>query len=88
VAAVSTCSRVASELNEGDKAAYAADPTSCTPPGTVSYQVRYDSQTTSNTRLKFMTDGILLREIQFDFLLRDYSAILLDEVRRVLSLTL
>jgi hypothetical protein len=31
------------------------------------------------TAVKFMTDGILMREIQDDFLLRRYSAIIVDE---------
>ena len=34
----------------------------------------------ANTRIKFMTDGILLREVRDDFLLSKYSAIVLDEV--------
>lgn len=29
--------------------------------------------------MKFMTDGILLREVQTDFLLRKYSVIVIDE---------
>lgn len=33
-------------------------------------QVRYDRAVGSATRVKFMTDGILLRELQEDFLLR------------------
>lgn len=46
----------------------------------VGYQVRYDSHTiTPKTKVKFMTDGILLREITQDILLRQYSIILLDE---------
>ena len=50
------------------------------PAGLVAYQVRHDASTvTSNTRIKFMTDGILLREIASDLLLREYSAIILDE---------
>ena len=41
---------------------------------------RYDSSgVTKDTRIKFMTDGILLREIQEDLLLRKYSVIILDE---------
>ena len=32
-----------------------------------------------NMRLKFMTDGILLKEIQSDFLCSKYSCIVLDE---------
>jgi len=46
----------------------------------VGYQVRYDTATVgAATRLKFMTDGILVREIQDDLLLRRYSVIVLDE---------
>lgn len=71
VAAVSTAKRVAEELNVpfggGDK-------------GQVGYQIRYDAAHVGpNTRIKFMTDGILLKEIQQDFLLRQYSIVLLDE---------
>lgn len=32
-----------------------------------------------DTAVKFMTDGILLRELQSDLLLRDYSVLVLDE---------
>jgi HrpA-like RNA helicase len=32
------------------------------------------------TRIKFMTDGILLREAMLDPLLTSYSAIIMDEV--------
>lgn len=46
----------------------------------VGYQIRYDATTVgSDTRIKFMTDGILLREISQDLLLRKYSVIILDE---------
>ncbi|MCO5612254.1 hypothetical protein L7F22_066518 [Adiantum nelumboides] len=45
----------------------------------VGFQVRHDRNVGSNTRIKFMTDGILLREVQSDFLLRKYSVIVLDE---------
>ncbi|KAI5069161.1 hypothetical protein GOP47_0015462 [Adiantum capillus-veneris] len=45
----------------------------------VGFQVRHDRRVGSNTRIKFMTDGILLREVQSDFLLRKYSVIVLDE---------
>lgn len=43
------------------------------------YQVRHDRHISSDTRIKFMTDGILLRELQEDFLLRKYSVLLVDE---------
>ncbi|CAA7027917.1 unnamed protein product [Microthlaspi erraticum] len=45
----------------------------------VGFQVRYDKKIGENSCIKFMTDGILLREIQNDFLLRRYSVIILDE---------
>ncbi|KAI9918012.1 hypothetical protein PsorP6_013257 [Peronosclerospora sorghi] len=71
VAAISTAKRVvAEELNVPFGA----------PKGHVGYQIRYDAEHVSeHTRIKFMTDGILLKEIQQDFLLRPYSIILLDE---------
>ena len=34
---------------------------------------------TDNTKIKFMTDGVLLREIEKDFLLTTYSVIIIDE---------
>lgn len=45
----------------------------------VGFQVRHDRRIGENSSLKFMTDGILLREVQSDFLLRRYSVIVLDE---------
>lgn len=42
-------------------------------------QVRYDRRMSKGTALKFMTDGILLRELQEDFLLTKYSSIIIDE---------
>ena len=47
----------------------------------VGYQIRYDSQFFDNklTKVKFMTDGILLKEIESDFLLKHYSVIIIDE---------
>lgn len=42
-------------------------------------QVRYDRKLGKDTALKFMTDGILLRELQEDFLLSKYSSIVIDE---------
>ena len=50
--------------------------------GSIGYQVRHDSNTISDecTRVKFCTDGILLRECKEDLLLTKYSCIVLDEV--------
>ncbi|KAG0050604.1 putative ATP-dependent RNA helicase DHR1 [Gryganskiella cystojenkinii] len=65
VAAVSMADRVAKELN--------------LPASKVSHQIRYDATTSPETVMKFMTDGVLLRELNSDFLLRKYSAIIIDE---------
>ena len=45
----------------------------------VGYTVRFDDCTCKNTKLKYMTDGMLLREALLDPLLRRYSTVLLDE---------
>lgn len=45
----------------------------------VGYQVRFDDHTSPDTRLKLMTDGILLAETQDDRDLRQYHTIILDE---------
>ncbi|QCU78435.1 ATP-dependent RNA helicase HrpA [Citricoccus sp. SGAir0253] len=51
-----------------------------TPIGTdVGYQVRFTAETSADTRIKVMTDGILLAEIQHDRLLSRYAAIIIDE---------
>ena len=65
VAAVSMAKRVNDEL--GDHG------------GIVAYQIRFDSTVSSKTAIKFMTDGILLRELSEDLLLRKYSVIVIDE---------
>ena len=66
VAAFALSKRVSEELNlkEGNE---------------VGYQVRNDNKTTKNTKIKFMTDGILLKEIESDPLLTRYSVIFIDE---------
>lgn len=46
---------------------------------TVGYHVRFDDYTSSKTDITFMTDGILLRKIQFDPLLTEFSIIMVDE---------
>lgn len=47
--------------------------------GYVGYQVRFEDKTTRDTRIKFMTDGILLAETQGDHDLRQYEALIIDE---------
>ena len=48
---------------------------------TVGYQIRYDSHFYSpeKTKIKFMTDGILLKELETDFMLKKYSVLIIDE---------
>ena len=67
IAARSVAQRIASELGEklGE--------------GTVGFQVRFTRETGRGTRLKLMTDGILLAEIGRDRLLKRYDAIIIDE---------
>ena len=66
IAARTVAERIASELGE--------------PLGeTVGYQVRFTSKTTRATRLKVMTDGIMLAEIGHDRDLRRYDTIIIDE---------
>lgn len=45
----------------------------------VGYQVRFTADVSKATRIKLMTDGILLAEIADDPLLKRYSAIIIDE---------
>ncbi len=45
----------------------------------VGYQVRFHDQVGPNTRIKIMTDGILLAETQSDAEFRNYDTLILDE---------
>lgn len=45
----------------------------------VGYQHRFDKKLSDDTRIKFMTDGVLLTETLFDPLLRAYDTIIIDE---------
>ncbi|HWA24722.1 MAG TPA: ATP-dependent helicase HrpB [Lacunisphaera sp.] len=45
----------------------------------VGYQIRLDSRVSKATRIRFVTEGILLRQMSFDPTLRDISAIIFDE---------
>ncbi|XP_017042943.1 ATP-dependent RNA helicase DHX33 [Drosophila ficusphila] len=66
VAAITVARRVAQELsgNIGD---------------TVGYTVRFEDATSNNTKIRFLTDGVLLRESIKDRLMLKYSVIILDE---------
>jgi ATP-dependent helicase HrpA len=47
--------------------------------GIVGYQVRFTDRVGADTRIKLMTDGILLNEIHRDRLLKKYDTIIIDE---------
>ncbi len=66
IAATSVAARVASELE-------------CELGNEVGYQIRFEERTNARTYVKFMTDGILLAEIQGDRLLRRYDTLIIDE---------
>lgn len=65
VAAVSMAARVGEELG--------------TSKARVAHQIRFDTTVSRETAVKFMTDGVLLREISEDFTLKKYSAVIIDE---------
>lgn len=67
VAAISLAKRVAEEINSDLG-------------HLVGYSVRFDEVCSNNTKLKFMTDGILLREFMSSPSLSEYSCVMLDEV--------
>lgn len=60
-------------------AARVADEIGCELGGLVGYNVRFDNKTTDKTKIKFLTDGMLLRECMVDRDLSQYSYILIDE---------
>ena len=45
----------------------------------VGCKIRFNDQTTPRTVIKFLTDGMLLAEVQGDPMLRDYDTIIIDE---------
>ncbi|KAF3897563.1 ATP-dependent RNA helicase [Trichophyton interdigitale] len=72
VAAVSLARRVAEEVG--------CPLGSSSPASKVGYAVRFDTSVSPSTRIKFMTDGMLLQEMLSDPWLTKYSAIVVDEV--------
>ncbi|KAI9671620.1 MAG: putative ATP-dependent RNA helicase dhr2 [Trizodia sp. TS-e1964] len=71
IAAITLAHRVSQEMGS---------PLNLSPMSHVGYSVRFDNSTTTNTKIKYVTEGILLLELLRDPWLREYSAIVLDEV--------
>ncbi|KAE8393166.1 P-loop containing nucleoside triphosphate hydrolase protein [Aspergillus alliaceus] len=72
VAAISLARRVAEEMG--------TPLGSSSPASKVGYSVRFDTSTSPSTRVKFLTEGMLLQEMLHDPSLTRYSAIVVDEV--------
>ncbi|SCU90189.1 LAMI_0E00980g1_1 [Lachancea mirantina] len=74
VAAINLASRVAQEhgCRLGDR---------------VGYSVRFDNKSGSRTRLKYLTDGMLLRELMLNKKLSEYSHVIIDEAHERTILT-
>ena len=66
IAATSVAARVAAEMNDAEMAV-------------VSYRIRFADRTKKTTRIKFLTDGMLLAEAATDRRLSRYDAIIIDE---------
>ncbi len=64
IAAVAVAERVADELGTAEM---------------VGYKIRFRDRTSSRTRIKFMTDGVLLAETRHDRDLKRYDTIIIDE---------
>lgn len=72
VAAISLARRVAEEMGS-----YMG---SQSPMAKVGYSVRFDNATGPNTKIKFLTEGMLLQEMLRDPVMSQYSAVVVDEV--------
>ena len=66
VAAISVAKRLAEEMNTNVG-------------GLVGFSVRFEDVTSKKTKLRIVTDGILLREAMVDPLLKNYNWVILDE---------
>ena len=72
VAAITLARRVAEEMG--------TPLGSSSPASKVGYSVRFDNSTSPCTRIKFLTEGMLLQEMLRDPWLPEYSAVIVDEV--------
>ena len=64
ISAITVSARINEELNEP----------------LAGYKIKYENTIKKETKIKFVTEGVLLREISCDFLLNEYSVIILDEI--------
>lgn len=72
VAAISLARRVAEEMG--------SPLGSASPASKVGYSVRFDENTSPGTRIKYLTEGMLLQELLRDATLSQYSCVVVDEV--------
>lgn len=72
VAAISLARRVAEEMGSFFGAQ--------SPAARVGYSVRFDNAAGPNTKVKFLTEGMLLQEMLRDPEMKQYSAVIVDEV--------
>ncbi|CAD2101406.1 ATP-dependent RNA helicase DHX36, putative [Plasmodium vinckei] len=68
VATITVAERVSKEMGRGNVGEY------------VGYSIRFKNVCSKKTKIKFVTDGILIREIMGDPLLKNYKFIILDEI--------
>lgn len=66
IAAVSVSAYIQRQLEKADA-------------GIVGYKMRFDDKTSRTTKLKIMTDGILLQEMKLDPMLSQYTVLMVDE---------
>lgn len=67
------------KLAASSVAAYVADKNRVILGEEVGYQVRFDDHTNEGTKINFMTDGILVRMMHGDPLLKSFDAVVVDE---------
>jgi ATP-dependent helicase HrpB len=60
-------------------AARVAEEMKCDLGGEVGYQIRLESRVSAKTKIRFVTEGILLRQMSFDPALKGVSALVFDE---------
>jgi ATP-dependent helicase HrpB len=56
-----------------------AEEVGCSLGDEVGYQIRLESRVSAKTKIRFVTEGILLRQMSFDAMLRGVSALVFDE---------